>query len=543
MVRRRDVPLSLLGPLVFGTLLNPLNSSMIAVALVPMQHAFGVGVATSTWLVSGFYLAAAVGQPLMGRLVDLFGARRLFVAGLLVVCTASVLAPFAPGFWWLVGLRVLLAAGTSTAFPAAIVLIRGAMRPDARANPGGAPPGLTAVDGDLTGPGAGVSEAPPRRPHARRADPGREPAGTDGAGDGAGPDRDDDAGSTPANALAVITVAASTSAALGPVLGGFLVAFAGWPAVFLVNIPVTVLGIVLALRYLPPSRPAHGRSGSSSAPAPPSTGTGGAASFARTVDLPGLLLFSGTLTALLVFLLSLAERPMWWLTPVVVVLAVVLILHERRTETPFLDVRGLVANRRLSAVLSQQGGFNLVFYCVFFGLPLWLGSVRDFDADTVGLLVLPVAAMAVLMTPLAARLVSRRGSRATLVLGAVVLLLATLLVQIFTDTTPVLVLVAVALLFGVPGGFTNLGLQSALYEASPPDRMGSSSGLFQTFRYLGAIGATSVLGIVLERDLSTRGFHLVGLIMTGVAVGILVLAFLAGGRERPGVQPAGPRQG
>ena len=56
--RRPDVPLSLLGSLVFGTLLNPLNSSMIAVALVPMQHDFDVGVATSTWLVSGFYLAA-----------------------------------------------------------------------------------------------------------------------------------------------------------------------------------------------------------------------------------------------------------------------------------------------------------------------------------------------------------------------------------------------------------------------------------------------------------------------------------------------------
>ncbi len=480
--RRPDVPLSLLGSLVFGTLLNPLNSSMIAVALVPMQHAFDVGVATSTWLVSGFYLAASVGQPLMGRLVDLFGARRLFVSGLLVVCAASVLAPFAPGFWWLVGLRVLLAAGTSTAFPAAIVLIRAATNAAAAAGNGGSTP--------------------------------RE-----------------DGEPTPAGALAVITVAASTSAALGPVLGGFLVALAGWQAVFLVNIPITILGTVLALRFLPKSQPNLAQSPSGGSSREP---------FLRAVDLPGLALFSGTLTALLIFLLSLADRPQWWLSPVVVALAIALVLRERTTATPFLDIRGLLANRRLSAVLGQQGGFNLVFYCVFFGLPLWLGSVRGFDADAVGLLVLPVALMAVLMTPIAARTVRRRGSKATLVLGAAVLLLATLLVQVFTDSTPVVVLVVVALLFGVPGGFTNLGLQSALYESSPPNRMGSSSGLFQTFRYLGAIGATSVLGIVLERDLSTRGFHLVGMVMTGVAVGLLVLALLGGGHQRPGLRAAGP---
>ena len=468
--RRPGVPRLLLASLALGTLLNPLNSSMIAVALVPLQREFDVGVAMSTWLVSGFYLAAAVGQPLMGRLVDLLGARRLFVAGLVTVCAASVLAPFAPGFWWLVGARVLLAAGTSAAFPAALVLIRAATP-----EPGGAA-------------GSTASQAP-------------------------------------ASALAVLSVAASTSAALGPVLGGFLVAFLGWQAVFLVNVPVTALGVALALKVLPRV------AGTSRGPEP----------FLRTIDVPGIVLFSGTLTGLLVFVLSLGGRPQWWLAPVVVVLGVLLVLRERATAAPFLDVRGLVANRGLSAVLGQQGGFNLVFYCVFFGLPLWLGSVRGFGADTVGLLVLPIAFMGVLMTPVAARVVRLRGSRASLAFGSAVLLLATLLVQILTDSTPVAVIVGVALLFGIPGGFNNLGLQSALYEASPPERMGSSGGLFQTFRYLGAISATSVLGLVFERDLSSRGLHHVGLIMTGVAVVLLALAVVrhsGGASERRPVDPA-----
>lgn len=51
-----------------GTLLNPLNSSMISVALTQMQHEFGLTFADATWLISVFYLASAVGQPVMGRL-------------------------------------------------------------------------------------------------------------------------------------------------------------------------------------------------------------------------------------------------------------------------------------------------------------------------------------------------------------------------------------------------------------------------------------------------------------------------------------------
>ncbi|MGW5362143.1 MFS transporter [Actinopolymorpha pittospori] len=483
---RFGVPTYLLASLAFGTVLNPLNSSMIAVALVPLQREFDVGVATSSWLVSGFYLAAAVGQPLMGRFVDLFGARRLFVGGLTLMCAVCAVAPFAPGFWWLVGIRVLMAVGTSTAFPAALVLIRAAVE----------------------------REAAEREAVERQAD---DPLTRDGQPDGAGGAAPRPSG-PPAGALAALSVAASTSAGLGPVLGGFLVAFAGWEAVFLVNVPFTALGIVLALKLLP------------KAPPQPTRGP-----LLATIDLPGIVLFSGGLTALLVFLLSLADRPTWWLAPVVVVLGFLLVRRELAAPAPFLDIRDLRANRALTSVLGQQGGVNLVFYCVFFGLPVWLESVRGFGADTVGLLVLPLALMGVLMTPVAARVVRLRGSRATLVFGTVVLLIGTLVVQVLHESSPVVVILIAALLFGVPNGFNNLGLQTALYEASSPERMGSSGGLFQTFRYLGAIMSTSVLGIVFERDLSTRGLHHVGLVMTVAAAGLLVLALVrqSGARRRP----------
>lgn len=447
------VPTRLLLTLSLGTLLNPLNSSMIAVALVSLQRDFGIGIATTTWLASGFYVVAAVCQPLMGRLADQFGARRLFIGGLVVMGTASALAPLAPSFGWLLVVRVVQAAATSTAYPSALILVRAAA------------------------------------------------GGADGSGAGAG---------APARALAVLSVAASGSAALGPVLGGLLIAVAGWEAVFLVNVPVTLLGIVLATRVLRAVPVERGRP----------IGL-------RQVDLPGIALFSGLLVALIFAVLSLADEPLWWLLPVVAALGVLLVLRERAVAEPFLDVRGLVANRELRTVLVQQGGINLIFYCIFFGMPIWLENVRGFDPAMVGLLVLPTTVLSIVVTPITARAIRRHGPAGTRLLGLGLMVVAASALQLLGDDTQVALLLGIAVLLGVPNGVTNISLQTALYSAAPAGRMGASAGLFQTFRYLGAIAATSVLGVVLEQNLSTEGLHDVGLLMTGVAVVLFVLGLVA----------------
>ncbi|MEV6611295.1 MFS transporter [Kutzneria sp. NPDC051319] len=119
----RSVGLRLVLPVVLGTLLNAVNSSMIAVALVDIQHEFHAG-AEVVWLVSGLYLATAVAQPTMGRLADRFGARRVFCWGLVIVMAAATGAPFAHDLGWLVAARVLLGIGTSAAYPSGISLIR-----------------------------------------------------------------------------------------------------------------------------------------------------------------------------------------------------------------------------------------------------------------------------------------------------------------------------------------------------------------------------------------------------------------------------------
>src|ERR1700730_3125612 len=122
----RGVTWRVMIPIVLGTLLNPLNSSMIAVALVALHRDFNVDLGTSTWLVSAFYLTGAVGQPLMGRLADLLGPRRVFLTGLALAGLVALLAPLSPSFVWLVAARVVQALATSTAYPAGLGMIRAA---------------------------------------------------------------------------------------------------------------------------------------------------------------------------------------------------------------------------------------------------------------------------------------------------------------------------------------------------------------------------------------------------------------------------------
>jgi len=246
----------------------------------------------------------------------------------------------------------------------------------------------------------------------------------------------------------------------------------------------------------------------------------------RRLDVLGVALFGGVMASVLTLLLSVPGHPPWPLLLLAVVAALVFIQHESRTDTPFLDVRLLVANRRLVWVYAQFLAVSLCFYAIFFGLPLWLEEARRFGPGTTGLLMLPLAAVGVLVTPLATRLIERTGPKPCLILGSALLLAGALALLLVDAVTPVPALMAVALVLGVPNGLNNLGLQAALYEAAPAASMGTASGLFQTFRFTGAILSTAVIGIVLGRGASNGGLHALAAVIAAVSAALLVASLL-----------------
>src|SRR4051794_22499253 len=117
MSMRRTATRSLVAAIAAGTVLTPLNSAMVAVALIDLSRDFGLDFHAVTWLISAFYLASAVGLPVMGRLGDLYGPKRIFLIGLALVGIASGLAPFSPIFGVLIVLRVVQAIGAAALYP------------------------------------------------------------------------------------------------------------------------------------------------------------------------------------------------------------------------------------------------------------------------------------------------------------------------------------------------------------------------------------------------------------------------------------------
>ncbi|MFJ9537577.1 MFS transporter [Streptomyces sp. NPDC101225] len=179
----------LLPPMILGSVLNPINSTVIAVALVPIGAGFGAPPSQTAWLVSALYLATALGQPIVGRLIDVLGPRRLFLFSTALVGVAGVVGTLAPGLGVLIAARVLLGFGTCAGYPAAMALLR--------------------------------SEA---------ARTGRD---------------------SPAGVLTALAVANQTIAVVGPLLGGLLIGAGGWRATFALNIPLAAVAVTLGALRLP----------------------------------------------------------------------------------------------------------------------------------------------------------------------------------------------------------------------------------------------------------------------------------------------------
>lgn len=111
-------------PLFIGSALNPINSSLIATALVPIAHGLHVSIGQTAALVTALYLASAIAQPTAGKAAEVLGPRRVFLAGIGLVVGGGLVGGFAQDLVTLLISRVSIGLGTSCAYPTAMLLIR-----------------------------------------------------------------------------------------------------------------------------------------------------------------------------------------------------------------------------------------------------------------------------------------------------------------------------------------------------------------------------------------------------------------------------------
>ncbi len=433
------------SPLLLGSALNPINTSMLATALVGIGIDFHAGPGTTASLVSILYLFSAVSQPTMGKLSTVFGPRRIFLIGVGILLGAGVIGAFAPSFAFLLVSRALIGVGTAAAFPTAMALVR------------------------------------------RRAD---------SLGTG-----------VPTRVLGNFSIAAQVTAVIGLPLGGLLAGAFGWRALFAVNIPLAIISIVLTFFGVAKDEP---------------TPREGREKLLVSLDIPGIVLFTGTITALLFFLGDL-KHPAWWLLALAVLAAIALVLWERRATRPMIDVRMLARRKPLQRTYIRQVLLSLGIYAMLYGVSQWMEQSRGLDASVVGLVLIPLSILSIIV----ARFVSGRGwLRWPLVLSGAALVAAAAVGVFITDLSPIWVLIGMSLLVGLTNGLGGFANQATLYIETPAEEIAVGSGLLRTSTNLAAIFSSSVIGLSFGPVATDAGLHVLSLALAGVGVLIVLLTVL-----------------
>jgi predicted MFS family arabinose efflux permease len=445
-----DVPRKPFGwrfttPLLLGSTLNPINSSMLATGLLGIGIDFHQGPGQTASLISVLYLCSAIAQPTMGKLSTLFGPRRVFQAGILILLVAGVVGTLAPAFGFLLLSRALIGIGTSAAYPTAMALVR------------------------------------------KRADR---------AGVG-----------VPTRVLGNFSIAAQVTVVIGLPLGGVLAGVWGWRALFFINIPLAIIVFILTSVGVAKDDPVD---------------VDGRGSVLRAIDVPGILLFAGSVASLLVFLSNL-KAPLWWLLPVFVVLLVALILWERRIASPLIDVRMLARNAPLQRTYIRQFLVGLGTYSALYGTSQWMEQSAKLSPGAVGLILIPFSGVSIVL----ARIISGRGwIRGPLLVSGIALLATAVVVMLLHHDSSVLLMIAMTLLFGVMNGFSSFANQASLYVFSPASEIAVASGLSRTFAYVGAIFSSSLIGITFGKAATDAGLHELAWVLAAIGVAILLMVLL-----------------
>ncbi|MGX6445887.1 MFS transporter [Neobacillus sp. K501] len=114
----------LIVAIALGVILNPLNTTMITVALPEIKNEFLLTSKEISWLIASYFIVSAIFLPLIGKLSDHYGRKKIFLFGLVLVGISSFTAPLSPNMPFLLGMRAIQAIGTSALYPAGIGIVR-----------------------------------------------------------------------------------------------------------------------------------------------------------------------------------------------------------------------------------------------------------------------------------------------------------------------------------------------------------------------------------------------------------------------------------
>jgi EmrB/QacA subfamily drug resistance transporter len=406
-------PLLTLIAAYLGLFVGLIDSNAVNLALPAIRTDLGGGVAAAQWTADAYNVAFAAVLLTAGSLGDRCGRRRMLRIGLLGFVVASLACALAPTLPWLLAARTAQGAAAAVMLPQGLAIAAAAF-PDAA---------------------------------------GR------------------------ARATAAWAMAAASSAALGPVVGGVLTDSAGWRWIFWVNIPVGLLAFTMTFRYLPESRnPEGGR-----------------------IDALGQALAMVTLGSLTVVLVEGRTLPVAAsvaLALVVVVTGTAFTRRQRSVANPMLP-QGLLRNRPLVVALAATFVMTFGTYGLLLVNSLAFQQQRGVSALATALCFLPMPLTYLLLIPAATAVARPAGPRRPMTIGLLLMAAGMATYAAVGPDAPLWALEVALILTGAGLAFNTGPAVAMAMAAVSVDRAGLASGVVNLARLVGITMGIAVMGTVL----------------------------------------------
>lgn len=422
---------AILGVLVVSLLVVVLDNTVLNIALPTIQADLNASQSELIWAVDSYILVFAALLFTWGVLGDRYGRRRILIIGLIIFGLASLLSSFATVPLWLILSRALMGVGGAAVMPVTLAIITVVFPPHER--------------GKAIGAWAG---------------------------------------------------AVGAAVALGPVLGGLLLEHPqwsswltgnNWGSVFLINVPIVIIGIAGILRVVPETKN----------PNP------------QRLDVPGLILSFVGLVALVYGIIHASSVGSWLnaevIVPIIggVILIAAFLAYEARSDHKSFDV-ALFSNRGYAVSLAAVSLAFFALMGITFTLPFYLQILRDYSTLMAGLAFIPFAVGQLIAAPRSAKTVELFGYRKTMTGGLIVVALALFsLTQLQVDTNIWLVLVGF-FFFGLGMGNVVAPATAVMQNVLPLSRAGAGSAVQNTVRQVAGALGVAVVGTVLGTQYAAR---------------------------------------
>ncbi len=398
-----------------------LDNTIVSVGLANVQSDLHAGVTSLQWVVNGYALTFASFMLAAGMLGDLLGRKRIMLAGVALFCAGSVVAATAVNVDWLIVGRVVMGIGAAASEPGTLSIIR----------------------------------------HVY-------------------PDK-----GTRADALGVWAAVSGLALALGPVIGGALVGFSSWRAIFWFNLGFGVIAFIMAAVAVPESSDRQG----------------------RRIDVLGFF-FGAAFLGCLSFAVIQGEDAGYttsWIVALFVLCGVsglAFVITEHRVKSPMLD---LSLFRRPPFTGSNFVAFAAYFgtFSIFFFTALYLQVVAGASAYQTAIDFLPMAAGLVIVSGLTGPLVARIGARWPMTIGCLLagggILIASAKLN---PTIGFGTLGWVLPIAGIGIGMLLVPVTSVPLTVVKPERSGMAASATNTSREMGAVFGVAILGAIVNAKLT-----------------------------------------